>query len=133
MNDGFAFFETPLTVEIQVESSDRGGSEFAQKHGSFVPGKSDRLEDRGRPVRLAGIANSGQWRTATLTLGMIVLPTAEVAALAFDCGPAGTRPHRRQGSPCGVSTRLDLKPCVQDRRRIKRTKDLHADRGTPQA
>jgi hypothetical protein len=68
IDDSFAFFDTPITVEIEVEYFDQGGGQLILEHDDFKPGQPDRLEDRYFPKMMTAIGDTGQWRTASITL-----------------------------------------------------------------
>ena len=71
--DGFAFFDTPVTVDVGIEYLDvedpsHGYGELQIQYDSFEPGRPPTLADRYRPVTINPIRNSGEWYGAVIRL-----------------------------------------------------------------
>ncbi len=68
IDDDFAFFDNPVTVNLEVEYFDRGAGKLILEYDGYEPGQPDLLQYHYRPVTLASLADMGTWQTASTTL-----------------------------------------------------------------
>jgi hypothetical protein len=72
IDDDFAWFDTPVTVDVTVDFLDTtggpGSGTLQLEYDSYEPNKPWVLTDSYRPKTMASVGSTGTWRTATVRL-----------------------------------------------------------------
>ena len=68
IDDGFAYFDTPVDVRVEIEFLDVGGGRLELHYDDYAPGGPARLADHYRSQPVTSIGDSGEWRIVTVTL-----------------------------------------------------------------
>ena len=68
IDDDFAFFDTPITVTVQIDFFNVGSVQLALEYDNYVPGQSNYLSDHYRSTKVSSSGSPGRWQTASVTL-----------------------------------------------------------------
>ncbi len=68
MDDSFAFFDQPVSLDVEVEYLDVGTGKLLLEYDGYEPGQRDLLQYRYRPVTLTNFKDTGMWQKASARL-----------------------------------------------------------------